>query len=63
MELEFRDGKRQVPDHLGEMMRGLETWKMTLAEAIEEANRRMERRQLQSAYDEIVRDHFNRQIG
>lgn len=41
MQIEFRDGIREVPDHLGELMRGLPTYDLTYEEARQKANWKM----------------------
>ena len=41
MQIEFRDGIREVPDHLALIMRGLPTYDMTYEEAREKANWKM----------------------
>lgn len=41
MQIEFRDGIREVPDHLAVIMRGLPTYDMTYEEAREKANWKM----------------------
>jgi len=57
-ELEFRDGKRLVPDYLGAILAGLETHRMTYEEAVLAANRRMEADHLNAKRDEILAAHF-----
>jgi len=41
MQIEFRDGLREVPDHLALLMRGLPTYDMTYEEARAKANWKM----------------------
>jgi hypothetical protein len=41
MQIEFRDGIREVPDHLALIMRGLPTYDMTYEEARQKANWKM----------------------
>ena len=38
--MQFRDGERAVPGHLARMFSGIETYRITYAQAIDEANRR-----------------------
>jgi len=57
-EIEFRDGKRQVPDYLGVLMSGLPTHRMTYDEAVDAANKRMEADHLNAKRDEILAAHF-----
>ena len=60
MEKTFRDGKREVPDHLAEIMAGIETFRFTFPEAIDEANRRQMGDYLQKAQNQAMRDHFEK---
>lgn len=57
-EIEFRDGKRLVPEYLGAIMSGLETHRMTYEEAVQAANQRMEADHLNAKRDEILAAHF-----
>ena len=57
-ELEFRDGKRLVPNYIGAILSGLETHRMTYEEAILRANQRMEARYLNSVADDVVVAHM-----
>ena len=41
MQIEFRDGIREVPDHLAYLMKGLPTYDMTYEEARQKANWKM----------------------
>jgi hypothetical protein len=41
MQVEFRDGIREVPDYLAILMRGLPTYDMTYEEARDKANWKM----------------------
>lgn len=59
-ELEFRDGVREVPDHLADMMRGLDTYKMTFEEAQTKANQSLVRDRLNRAGEKVVADHLRR---
>jgi hypothetical protein len=56
--VEFRDGPRNVPEHVMAMLSGLDTHRMTYQQAIEAANRRMVGDQLQSAQDSMIQQHF-----
>lgn len=60
MQLEFRDGIREVPDHLADMMRGLDTYRMTYEEAQIAANQRLVRDRLNQAGEKVIADHFRR---
>jgi len=57
-EVEFRDGKHHVPDHLADLMRGLETHRLTVEEATQQANQRLLRDRLNKAQDDAVKAHF-----
>jgi hypothetical protein len=58
VEIEFRDGKRLVPEYLGAIMGGLETHRMTYDEAVLAANRRMEADHLNAQRDRVLAAHF-----
>jgi hypothetical protein len=57
-EIEFRDGRRLVPDYLGGLMSGLETHRMTFDEAVDAANKRMEANHLNAQRDRVLAAHF-----
>ncbi len=57
-EIEFRDGKRLVPDYLGVIMAGLETHRMTFDEAVLAANQRLEADFLNAQQDKVLAAHF-----
>jgi hypothetical protein len=59
VEVEFRDGKREIPDYQAEMMRGLETFRMTYEEAVRAANQQLTRNHLNRVEDETVRGHLS----
>ena len=56
--LEFRDGPRFVPDHVEQLMKGIETYRMSYDEAIAVANRRLLSDHVDRAVTKIKRDHF-----
>lgn len=56
--LEFRDGKRAVPDYLFPEMRMLETFRMTYAEALAATDAARERRFLEDALHQVQVTHF-----
>ena len=58
-EIEFRDGPREIPDHLAEMMYGIDTFTMTMDEAIQAANKLAERRVVDRAMDGLLKNHFS----
>lgn len=57
-EVEFRDAVREVPDHLADLMAGIDTYRMTYDEAVIEVNRLLQRRPVDAAFDDIVKQHF-----
>lgn len=59
-QLEFRDGVREVPDHLADMMSGFNTYAMTYEEAQTQANQRIVRDHLNSAGDKVVAEHLKK---
>jgi hypothetical protein len=58
VKVEFRDGEKEIPDYLADMMRGIETYRLTLDEAIQEANRQALSRHINQAADKIVSEHL-----
>lgn len=56
--LEFRDGERDVPEHIALLMKGLRTWEMTYEEAVDRANQNQTRQALDAAQRELIRQHF-----
>jgi hypothetical protein len=56
-EVEFRTGKREIPDHLAAMMAGLDTITLTYEQAIDEANKMAEANVLNRAVDTAVSVH------
>lgn len=58
IELEFRDGKRVVPEYLVAILSGLETFRMTYDEAIAEANKVMERNHIAAAMSNVRTEHL-----
>jgi hypothetical protein len=60
VELQFRDGKRWVPAHLADMMGDLDTYKLTYAQAKDEANKKMTRDFVNDAFDGVITRHFRR---
>lgn len=58
MELEFRDGKRVVPDYIAALLAGIETFRLTYEEAIAEANKKSEADFINAQQDRILAAHF-----
>lgn len=60
MEVEFRDGKREIPDHLGYLMASLDTVQMTFEEARDAANRKLVSDRLNEAQSKVIVNHLRR---
>jgi hypothetical protein len=60
--VEFRDGVRDVPEHVWAMLvdMGIETFRYTYEEAIRKADQEMLARRLVEARNELVRSHLAR---
>lgn len=58
MLLEFRNGPREVLDHIAVHMRGMETFKVTYEEALAEVNKKLQRDFINSAADKVINEHF-----
>ena len=58
-ELEFRDGRRLVPEHLAVLMGMFNTVEYTYEEAIRIANDALVYRQLQRIERDVIRKHFS----
>jgi hypothetical protein len=56
--LEFRDGKRVVPEHVYAILRTQETYRWTYEEALNFANSRMFRDHVNAAHDKFIIRHF-----
>ena len=57
-EVEFRDGKHNIPDHLADLMIGMDTHAMTMEEAIGKANYRLVNDRLNGIQQNVVNQHF-----
>jgi len=57
-ELDFRDGKRGVPEHVATLLQGVPTYKLTYEEALEYMNRRLEYEYVDKAANKIINPHF-----
>jgi hypothetical protein len=58
VELEFRDGPRQVPEYLAALMKGIETYRLTYDQAVDQANKRMQSEYLNRQQDAVLKSHF-----
>lgn len=56
--LEFRDGRRAVPDYLYAELALLETHRMKYEDALAEANRAREQRYIDDALHQVQVTHF-----
>lgn len=61
MKLPFRDGERDVPDHIATWMTGIDTARLTYEEALVEMNHKTERDFLNRAQSRFVAGHFRDQ--
>jgi hypothetical protein len=57
-ERKFRDGKREIPDYMHDMMQGLQTHKMTYQEALVAMNAKALKDHLNTTLDRLVMTHF-----
>lgn len=57
---EFRDGKREIPDYLADVLREYEskTYQITYEEAMDLANRKMERDVIEKRMNAVINQHF-----
>lgn len=58
MKIQFRDGPREVPDHLGELMEHLDTFRLTYEDAIDKANAKLLADHLDKTLAKVVSQHF-----
>lgn len=58
MELEFRDGRRFVPDYLANLMGGIETHRYTYEQAVQMVNQRMVGDVFDRRRTDMVQRHF-----
>ena len=58
VEIEFRDGKRQVPEYLASLMNGIETHRLTYDQSVTAANRRMEADFINIRHERTLEAHF-----
>lgn len=63
MQLEFREGRREVLDHLAVYMRDMETFKMTYDEAVAKVNQKLQSDYINKAYDSVIDGHMKRLRG
>jgi hypothetical protein len=56
--LEFRDGDRDLPDHLAVLMKGMRTWELTFQEAKDRMHQNMTHQALVTAQRDLINSHF-----
>ena len=59
-EVQFRDGKRDVAPHLADLMKPLDTYKMTYDQAVTEVNRKLMSDYLGQAQQKLISQHFRK---
>ena len=57
-ELEFRDGKRIVPDYMETLMVGLPLHKLTYSQAVAAMNAQQTQGIIDRAFDKVIDRHF-----
>ena len=62
-EVEFRDGRREIPDHLADLMNDLDTHTLTYEQAVEKANWRLTRDHIDRQFNGIVQSHLRNTGG
>jgi hypothetical protein len=56
--VEFRDGDREVPDHVAALLKGLETHTMTYDQALRVSEKRLLSDRLNQMQGDLVAEHF-----
>ena len=59
-DLIFRDGKHNVPPHLEELMKSIDTYKLTYDQAVTEVNRKLMSDYLGQVQNKVTSQHFRR---
>ena len=57
-QLDFRDGPHEVPDYLADLMATIDVRRLTVEQAIAEANKKTLADEINRRYDRIISDHF-----
>lgn len=60
LRIEFRDGKRVVPEHLFPELSGIDTFRMTYDEALKEVEKLRQQKWLGDIQHKIVFDHMSK---
>jgi hypothetical protein len=58
--VEFRDGEKDVPDHVAVLMQGLRTWEITYDQAMALAHQNQLRQALDATQRSMIRQHFKK---
>lgn len=58
MKVLFRDGEREVPDHVGALLMGIDTYKLTYEQGLAAMNTEIVSDHLRKAQQRIVTEHF-----
>lgn len=58
--VEFRDGERDVPDHVALLLEGIETYQLTYQQAIDVSNQRLVKARLADAQKSLIAEHLKR---
>lgn len=56
--LEFRDGQRDVPDHVGVLLQAVDTHKLTYDQAIAHSQKILLRERLNQSQRSLITEHF-----
>lgn len=59
--VEFRDGSREVPDHLADLMARIDTYKITFEQARKIADQQMVSDLLNKYQSDVISAHFKTQ--
>lgn len=57
-QVQFRDGKRDVPPHLAELMDGIDAYRLTYDEAVDKVNAKLLADHLNKIAGDAVSQHF-----
>jgi len=60
--VEFRDGERDIPDHVAEILRGVDTFAYTYDEAVRLSEQELLRKRLNDAQRTIVDEWMRRKL-
>lgn len=60
--VEFRDGERDIPDHVAELLRGVDTFAYTYDQAVRLSEQELLRKRLNDAQSTIVDEWMRRKL-